>query len=147
MTLVAHPDANSLLDGWENSENLFAGIIIELFSAMMRAAKVVAVNTIEMSIWISRGIRWAQSPLISPTSCAIWAMKSCTKATRDGGKKILVTTKTEIGEILCFVDANKYREHRKIGVGMVRTLYCTLNDYEAILMELAYGTGHRQYGK
>lgn len=54
-----------------------------------------------------------------------------TQATRDGGKDILVAMKTEIGEILCLVDAKKYREDRKIGVGMVRTLYGTLNDYEA----------------
>jgi HJR/Mrr/RecB family endonuclease len=54
-----------------------------------------------------------------------------TQATRDGGKDILATMKTDIGEILCLVDAKKYREDRKIGVGMVRTLYGTLNDYEA----------------
>jgi len=53
------------------------------------------------------------------------------QATRDGGKDILATMKTDIGEILCLVDAKKYREDRKIGVGMVRTLYGTLNDYEA----------------
>lgn len=54
-----------------------------------------------------------------------------TKATRDGGKDILATMKTDIGEILCLVDAKKYREDRKIGVGMVRTLYGTLADYQA----------------
>jgi restriction system protein len=54
-----------------------------------------------------------------------------TQATRDGGMDILATMKTDIGEILCLVDAKKYREDRKIGVGMVRTLYGTLNDYEA----------------
>lgn len=39
--------------------------------------------------------------------------------------------KTDIGEILCLVDVKKYREDRKIGVGMVRTLYGTLADYQA----------------
>jgi len=54
-----------------------------------------------------------------------------TKATRDGGKDILATMKTDIGEILCLVDAKRYREDRTIGVGMVRTLYGTLADYQA----------------
>jgi restriction system protein len=54
-----------------------------------------------------------------------------TKATRDGGKDILASMKTDIGEILCLVDTKKYREDRKIGVGMVRTLYGTLADYQA----------------
>ncbi|QHN03423.1 AAA family ATPase [Granulicella sp. WH15] len=54
-----------------------------------------------------------------------------TQATRDGGKDILATMKTDIGDILCLVDAKKYREDRRIGVGMVRTLYGTLADYQA----------------
>ncbi|MGB6134301.1 MAG: restriction endonuclease [Acidobacteriaceae bacterium] len=56
---------------------------------------------------------------------------SLTKATRDGGKDILASMKTDIGEILCLVDTKKYRRDRKIGVGMVRTLYGTLADYQA----------------
>jgi hypothetical protein len=54
-----------------------------------------------------------------------------TQATRDGGKDILASMKTEVGEFLCLVDAKKYREDRKIGVSMVRTLYGTLADYQA----------------
>ena len=54
-----------------------------------------------------------------------------TQATRDGGKDILASIKTECGDFLCLVDAKKYREDRKIGVSMVRTLYGTLCDYQA----------------
>ena len=39
--------------------------------------------------------------------------------------------KTDIGQILCLVDTKKYRKDRKIGVGMVRTLFGTLADYQA----------------
>ncbi len=54
-----------------------------------------------------------------------------TQATRDGGKDILASMKTDVGEFLCLVDAKRYREDRKIGVSMVRTLYGTLADYQA----------------
>lgn len=54
-----------------------------------------------------------------------------TQATRDGGKDILVSIKADWGTLLCLVEAKKYREDRKIGVGMVRTLYGTLCDYQA----------------
>jgi HJR/Mrr/RecB family endonuclease len=54
-----------------------------------------------------------------------------TQATRDGGKDILASIKTECGEFLCLVEAKKYRADRKIGVSMVRTLYGTLCDYQA----------------
>jgi restriction system protein len=54
-----------------------------------------------------------------------------TKATRDGGKDILASMKTELGEFLCLVEAKRYREDRKIGVSLVRTLYGTLCDYQA----------------
>ena len=54
-----------------------------------------------------------------------------TKTTRDGGKDILASIKTEIGDLLCLVDAKHYRKDRKIGVSMVRTLYGTLCDYRA----------------
>ena len=36
-----------------------------------------------------------------------------TKATRDGGKDILAAIKTEIGQLLCLVEAKRYREDRK----------------------------------
>ena len=54
-----------------------------------------------------------------------------TQATRDGGKDILAYMNTELGRLLCLVDAKRYREDRTIGVGMVRTLYGTLCDYQA----------------
>ena len=54
-----------------------------------------------------------------------------TQATRDGGTDILASMKTELGELLCLVDAKRYREDRKIGVSMVRTLYGTLAHYQA----------------
>ena len=54
-----------------------------------------------------------------------------TKATRDGGKDILASIKTECGDFLCLVEAKHYREDRKIGVSLVRTLYGTLCDYQA----------------
>ncbi|MFZ1006351.1 MAG: restriction endonuclease [Candidatus Sulfotelmatobacter sp.] len=54
-----------------------------------------------------------------------------TQATRDGGKDILASMKTELGEFLCLVEAKHYREDRKIGVSLIRTLYGTLCDYQA----------------
>lgn len=54
-----------------------------------------------------------------------------TKATRDGGKDLLAYMDTEVGRLLCLVEAKRYREDRKIGVDLVRTLYGTLCDYQA----------------
>lgn len=54
-----------------------------------------------------------------------------TPETRDGGVDIFASMKTELGEILCLVDAKKYRMDKKIGVEMVRTLYGTLTHYKA----------------
>jgi restriction system protein len=54
-----------------------------------------------------------------------------TKATRDGGKDILAYLATDIGKLLCLVEAKKYRRERKIGVELVRSLYGTLCDYQA----------------
>jgi restriction endonuclease Mrr len=54
-----------------------------------------------------------------------------TQATRDGGKDILASIKTECGEFLCLVEAKKYRQDRTIGVSLVRTLFGTLCDYQA----------------
>jgi restriction system protein len=54
-----------------------------------------------------------------------------TKATRDGGKDILASMKTECGDILCLVEAKRYRHDRKIGVSLVRALYGTLCDFKA----------------
>lgn len=54
-----------------------------------------------------------------------------TPATRDGGKDILASFKTDCGEFLCLVEAKHYRQDRKIGVSLVRELYGTLCDYQA----------------
>jgi restriction system protein len=54
-----------------------------------------------------------------------------TKATRDGGKDILASIKTEVGDFLCLVQAKRYRPDRKVGVSLVRALYGTLCDYQA----------------
>jgi HJR/Mrr/RecB family endonuclease len=54
-----------------------------------------------------------------------------TKQTRDGGADILAYLNTDVGRLLCLVEAKKYREDRKIGVDLVRTLYGTLCDAQA----------------
>jgi len=54
-----------------------------------------------------------------------------TPATRDGGKDILAYLDTDVGEILCLVEAKKYRRDRNVGIDLVRTLYGTLCDYQA----------------
>jgi restriction system protein len=53
------------------------------------------------------------------------------KATRDGGKDILASMKTECGDFLCLVEAKRNRADRKIGVSLVRALYGTLCDFKA----------------
>lgn len=60
-----------------------------------------------------------------------------TKQTNDGGADILAAKKTDLGNVLCLVDAKKYKESHKIGVGMVRTLLGTLEDYKATSAMLA----------
>jgi restriction system protein len=54
-----------------------------------------------------------------------------TPATRDGGKDILAYLDTDVGKLLCLVEAKKYRHDRKIGVDLVRTLYGTMFDHQA----------------
>jgi len=54
-----------------------------------------------------------------------------TLATRDGGKDILASLRTPAGDLLVLVEAKKYRQDRKVGVELVRTLYGTLHDYQA----------------
>jgi HJR/Mrr/RecB family endonuclease len=54
-----------------------------------------------------------------------------TKQTRDGGADILAYLNTDVGRLLCLVEAKHYREDRKIGVDLVRTLYGTLCDAQA----------------
>jgi restriction system protein len=60
-----------------------------------------------------------------------------TQQTRDGGKDILAAKKTEVGDVLCLVDAKRYKKSHKIGVSMVRTLLGTLADYQATSAMLA----------
>jgi restriction system protein len=54
-----------------------------------------------------------------------------TKATRDGGKDILAYLKTDVGKLLCLVEAKRYQRDHKVGVELVRSLYGTLCDYQA----------------
>lgn len=54
-----------------------------------------------------------------------------TKQTRDGGSDILAYLNTDIGRLLCLVEAKHYREDRKIGIDLVRSLYGTLCDAQA----------------
>ncbi len=54
-----------------------------------------------------------------------------TQATRDGGKDILAYLNTDLGRLLCLVEAKKYRRDRKVGIDLVRKLYGTLCDSQA----------------
>lgn len=54
-----------------------------------------------------------------------------TGATRDGGKDILAYLSTDIGRLLCLVEAKRYRQDRQVGVELVRSLYGTLYDHQA----------------
>jgi RNA polymerase sigma factor (sigma-70 family) len=54
-----------------------------------------------------------------------------TRATRDGGKDLLAYLETEIGTLLCLVQAKKYRRERKVGLELVKGLYATLTDEQA----------------
>ncbi|HWL10219.1 MAG TPA: restriction endonuclease [Planctomicrobium sp.] len=54
-----------------------------------------------------------------------------TPATSDGGRDILAFMHSGIGKHLCLVEAKKYREDRKVGIGLVRSLYGVLTDEHA----------------
>ena len=54
-----------------------------------------------------------------------------TPVTRDGGKDILAYMQTELGRILCLVEAKQHNEKRPVGVSLVRTLYGTVVDHQA----------------
>ena len=54
-----------------------------------------------------------------------------TKETRDGGKDILAYLETDVGRLLCLVEAKKYRKDRPVGVSLIRNLYGTLCDANA----------------
>ncbi|MCY2990874.1 MAG: restriction endonuclease [Planctomycetota bacterium] len=54
-----------------------------------------------------------------------WAV-TLTGETRDGGRDILAYLSTDVGPLLCLVEAKRYATHRPVGVDLVRTLYGTL---------------------
>jgi HJR/Mrr/RecB family endonuclease len=54
-----------------------------------------------------------------------------TRATRDGGKDLLAYLETDVGTLLCLIEAKKYRRDHKVGVELVRALYGTLTDAQA----------------
>jgi restriction system protein len=54
-----------------------------------------------------------------------------TPATRDGGKDILAYMPAPHGNVLCLVEAKRYRKDRPVGVELVRQLYGTLVDADA----------------
>ena len=54
-----------------------------------------------------------------------------TKATRDGGKDILASIRTDATDFLMLVEAKRYGQDHKVGVSLVRALYGTLCDYQA----------------
>jgi restriction system protein len=54
-----------------------------------------------------------------------------TQQTRDGGRDILAYLQTEIGRLLCLVEAKRYRPDRPIGVELVRALYGVLSHEQA----------------
>lgn len=54
-----------------------------------------------------------------------------TQQTRDGGKDILAYLNTDLGRILCLVEAKHFRTDRKVGVDLVRNLYGTFCDAQA----------------
>jgi restriction system protein len=54
-----------------------------------------------------------------------------TPETRDGGKDILAYLQTPLGKILTLVEAKRHDKHRPVGVGLIRTLYGTLEDHRA----------------
>ncbi|HWM93905.1 MAG TPA: restriction endonuclease [Thermoanaerobaculia bacterium] len=54
-----------------------------------------------------------------------------TGVTRDGGKDMLAYLNTDLGRLLCLVEAKRYRRDRQVGVDLVRSLYGTLYDHQA----------------
>ena len=49
-----------------------------------------------------------------------------TKPTRDGGMDVLAYMTTEVGRLLCLVEAKRYARTRPVGVELVRSLYGTV---------------------
>ena len=56
-----------------------------------------------------------------------WSVE-LTPPAKDGGFDALALQQTELGPILCLVEAKRYRRDRKVGVELVRSLYGTMED-------------------
>lgn len=54
-----------------------------------------------------------------------------TPQTRDGGADIFAYMDTDLGKLLCLVEAKQYRETRPVGVSLVRGLYGTVVHQQA----------------
>jgi len=66
-----------------------------------------------------------------------------TNQTRDGGKDIIASLNSELGELLILVEAKKYHPDRPIGVELVRNLYGVICDAQAnsgVLITTSYFT-------
>jgi len=50
-----------------------------------------------------------------------------TKPTRDGGMDVLAYLPTDVGRLLCLIEAKRYRQNRPVGVEVVRSLYGNLH--------------------
>jgi len=85
--------------------------------------------------------------LLSDMGCEVHV----TKQTRDGGKDILAYLNTSLGKILCLVEAKRHRPDRKVGIGLVRTLYGTLCDHQAtsamLVTTSTFSSDARQFQK
>lgn len=69
--------------------------------------------------------------IIADLLCDMGWEVELTKETRDGGKDILAYMNTDLGKLLCLVEAKRYSSTRPVGVGLIRTLYGTFCDYQA----------------
>jgi len=66
-----------------------------------------------------------------------------TKQTRDGGRDILAYLNSDLGRLLCLIEAKRYNPQRPVGVELVRNLYGTLCDEQAnsaLLVTTSYFT-------
>jgi len=54
-----------------------------------------------------------------------------TPTTRDGGRDIVALVPSDVGDLLCLIEAKRYREDRTVGVGLVRQLWGTVNHEDA----------------
>lgn len=50
-----------------------------------------------------------------------------TKATRDGGKDLIIRKNESVGDLIYYVECKKYAPNRPIGVGIVREFKCTID--------------------